>query len=120
MKYIIVADDEALNQDILNEILMDDYEVHCVNDGLECIAAIEKRVPDLLLLDISMPGMDGYEVCRKLRLNNETKNLPIVFLSGFASQENIKKGFEAGVDQYLAKPFSPSVLFKLVNSMLED
>jgi len=120
LKYIIVADDEALNQDILKEILMDDYEVHCVNDGLECIEAIDKRVPALLLLDISMPGMDGYEVCKKLRSNSETKNLPIVFLSGFASQENIDKGFEVGVDQYLAKPFSPSALFKLVNSMLED
>ena len=118
MKYILIADDEKQNQNILEEILMDDYEFSCVSDGIECISSIENRIPDLLLLDASMPRMDGYEVCKILRSNNLTKNIPIVFLSGFASQESIDKGFEAGVDKYITKPFSPAELFKVVDSLL--
>lgn len=119
LKYILVADDEEQNQDILNEMLMDYYEVNCVPDGITCLEAIEKRIPDLLLLDISMPGMDGYEVCKKLRLNNETKDLPIVLLSGFATQECIKKGFDVGVNEYVTKPFTSKELYNCVNTLLE-
>ena len=120
MKYILIADDEEQNRDILKEILIDDYEINCVDDGLECIKSIESRIPDLLLLDVSMPKMNGYEVCNQLRLNSETKSLPIVLLSGHASQKDINKGFEVGVNKYITKPFSPVELFEVVTSLLNE
>ena len=73
-----------------------------------------------LLLDVGMPVIDGYEVCKKLRLNDATKNLPIVFLSGFATQENIDKGFDVGVNDYITKPFSPMKLYEYVRSLLDS
>lgn len=118
MKYILAADDEAINRDIIEEILEDDYEIKCVEDGAECIESIKLRKPDLLLLDVGMPGVDGLEVCRLLRASDETKDLPIFLLSGYAAKENISTGMEAGANQYISKPFSPAVLLQAVQSCL--
>ncbi|MDH5393531.1 MAG: response regulator [Gammaproteobacteria bacterium] len=120
MKYILAADDEAINRDIIEEILEDDYEVKCVEDGAECIESIKSRIPDLLLLDVGMPGMDGLEVCRVLRQSQATKDLPIFLLSGYAAKEDISSGLEAGADQYISKPFSPLELQQAVQNCLAN
>ena len=94
MDYILIADDELMNLEMLEIMLKDDYEIKCVENGIECIKSIDERIPDLLLLDFSMPEMDGIEVCKRLRNNENTKKLPIVFLSGFASDEHVKAGYK--------------------------
>ncbi|MDH5425102.1 MAG: response regulator [Gammaproteobacteria bacterium] len=118
MKYILAADDEAINRDILGEILEDDYEIKCVNDGVECIKCIEERMPDLLLLDVGMPVMNGIEVCKVLRKNESTKGLPVILLSGYADSDNINAGMAAGADEYLAKPFPPLELLDAIKKYL--
>lgn len=118
MKYILIADDELMNLELLKEMLIDEYEVKCVNNGLECIKNIEERIPDLLLLDFSMPEMDGIEVCKRLRAEEKTVNLPIVILSGFVSEEYKNNGREAGANDYIAKPFSVGELFNVISKYI--
>lgn len=116
MKYILAADDEQLNLNIIIEILEDDYEIQAVTDGIDCLKALEKRTPDLLLLDVSMPGLSGLEVCKKIREQEKYNDLPIIFLSAFAAEENIESGLNAGGTQYISKPFKPFELLDVVNS----
>ena len=120
MKYILAADDEPMNLEIVQMILMDDYELKCVENGIECLQSIEDRIPDLLLLDFAMPEMDGLEVCRWLRNNDKTKDLPIVMLLGYALKEHISNGFKAGVNEYITKPFKPEQLLKVVEEFIGD
>ena len=114
MDYILIADDEPMNLEILEIMLEDDYEIKCVENGVECINAIAERIPDLLLLDFSMPEMDGIEVCKRLRSDEKTQNLPIIMQSGFASEEHIKSGHDAGVNGYISKPFTQEEILKAV------
>lgn len=118
MKYILIADDETVNQMIVEEMLEDSYETAAVNDGIECLESINIRMPDMLLLDISMPRMDGFEVCRKLRTNEATKALPIIMLSGHAHNEYIQQGFEAGANKYITKPFSMNELKEAIAELI--
>lgn len=118
MKYILAADDEPTNLLIIEEALMDDYEVDTVTDGAECLASINNRIPDLLLVDVAMPNIDGIEVCQKLRSDEKYKDLPIIMLSGFAAKEDIDRGKEAGANDYFTKPFEPSVLREIVKKYL--
>lgn len=110
MPYILAVDDEDMNRLIIEEIIKDDYEVATASDGIECMASIAKRKPDLLLLDIAMPNMDGLTVCQKVRADEELKDLPIILLSGFASSDNISEGLAMGANSYITKPFTPSIL----------
>lgn len=119
MKYIIAADDEPTNLLIIEEALMDDYEVMTVENGLECLSEIKKRIPDILLLDVSMPEMDGIMVCQRLKEDPKTKYIPIIMLSGFASNDDIKRGLEAGADRYITKPFKPTILRNAISEMIE-
>ena len=120
MKYILAVDDEQLNLNIINELLSDDYEVHTAEDGVECLKSIEKRTPDLLLLDVGMPKLNGLDVCKKLREQQKYKNLPIIFLSAFAAEEDMVAGINAGADKYISKPFKPLELLDIVNLMLNN
>lgn len=120
MKYILVTDDEILNQVILEESLNETYEVKCVDDGVSCLNSIEERTPDLLLLDLSMPGMGGMEVCRTLRDSKKTKELPIFILSGFDENEYKDALLELGVNKFISKPFSISTLRESVDSLMSE
>ena len=120
MKYILAVDDEQLNLNIIDELLSDDYEVHTAIDGVECLKSIEKRIPDLLLLDVGMPKLNGLEVCKKLREQEKYKDLPIIFLSAFAAEEDMIAGINAGADKYISKPFKPIELLDIVNLMLDN
>lgn len=120
MKYILVADDEEINRDLIVNILEDDYELSCVTDGIECLKSIEERLPDLLLLDVGMPNMDGIEVCKRLRAMEQTKNLPIYLVSGYAAQDNIEDGLNVGADKYITKPFTPRELLDLLRNFFSS
>ena len=114
MNYILIADDEPMNLEILEVMLMDNYEIKCVENGVECIKSIDERIPDLLLLDFSMPEMDGIEVCEILRSNDKTENLPIVMVSGYSSKEHISSARKAGANDYVTKPFTQEEILKAV------
>ncbi len=118
MKYILAADDEPANQFLLAELLGDCYEIAVVGDGVACMESIEKRTPDLLLLDVSMPRMNGLEVCHSLRTNLATKDIPVIMLSASATKDDVDRGIEAGANSYVTKPFSPSKLIAEIETLI--
>jgi DNA-binding response OmpR family regulator len=116
---ILIVDDTPENIDILVELLEDFDKQIAINgeDALE--TAFEGDPPDLILLDIMMPEMDGYEVCRRLRANEQTKNVPVIFLTAKATKEDIIKGLEVGGQDYITKPFDARELMERVKTQLE-
>ena len=108
---VLVADDDP---DILLLMTLtlerDGYDVVAAKDGLSALEAAVARVPHLVLLDLMMPGLDGYEVTRRLRREPTTKNLPIVIVTAAAEESQAARALEAGADAYMKKPFSPREL----------
>ena len=103
---ILIVDDVPDNLSILGHFLkQSDLQIFIARGGAQGIEFVKKNKPDLILLDVMMPDIDGYEVCRKLKSDESTKNIPVIFITGLVETENIKKGFEAGAVDYITKPF---------------
>ncbi len=108
---ILAVDDNPVNLKVVRATLLrSGFEVFTAANGFEALAIVEEMIPDVILLDITMPDMDGYEVCKRLRDKPETKNIPIMMLTAHDTLEEKMKGFEAGADDYLTKPFQPAEL----------
>lgn len=118
MKYILVADDDALNQDIFTELLEEHYELQMVEDGEACIESIEKRKPDLILLDLSMPVIDGLAVCRHIRASDNLNDIPVIMVTGHASEDIRVKSLEAGATEFCSKPFDIKAFRIMVDEIL--
>lgn len=116
---VLVVDDTETNIDILVETLGDTYDVSVAMDGESALEDVAERQPDLILLDIMMPGMDGYEVCEKLKKDESTKNIPIIFLTAMTEQQDEAKGLALGAVDYVTKPFSPEIVKSRVHNQLE-
>jgi phosphoserine phosphatase RsbU/P len=116
---VLIVDDVKANVDMLVEALRGDYKLSVALGGEAALRAVEKSPPDLLLLDIVMPEMDGYEVCRRLRADPATRELPIMFLSSLEDVKDKAKGFELGANDYLTKPFEILEVKARVNSLLK-
>ncbi len=101
---VLVVDDNPANIDILLELL-DEYDVRAVLDGESTFDAVKEEMPDLILLDITLPGIDGFEVCRRLKALPSVKEIPVVFLSASNDDASILKGFELGGVDYITKPY---------------
>lgn len=118
-KKIVVADDEPFILSALQDTLSDDYEVYTASNGKEAIKMVEKVSPDLILLDVMMPEMDGLEACKQLKKNKETAAIPIIILTAKGQITDIEKGFKSGADAYIVKPFSPARLLEKVEEIFE-
>ena len=101
---ILIVDDNPANIDILLELLST-FDVRAALDGMSALEAVQEELPDLVLLDITMPGMDGFEVCRRLKEDPKTKDIPVIFLSASADSDSIINGFEVGGVDYVTKPY---------------
>ena len=117
---ILCVDDNARNLRILNELLEDDYELHCVANGEDALTAFEEFRPSLVLLDVMMPGIDGYEVCRRIRQREADADIPVILVTARARADERELGLQAGADAYLAKPFDPDALLDLVEEFLPE
>jgi PleD family two-component response regulator len=102
---VLVVDDTETNIDILVEALGDDYDVSVAIDGNSALESINEELPDLILLDIMMPNMDGYTVCGVIKGDPRASDIPIIFLTALDSQENKEEGFALGAVDYITKPF---------------
>ncbi len=110
-KTVLVVDDEPGNIDVIKNVLQDRHKIKAAINGTKALAAAEKLpMPDLILLDIMMPEMDGYQVCRQLKANAATRSIPVVFLSAKVSADEQRQGMEMGAVAYLTKPVDPQSL----------
>ena len=108
---ILVVDDTPANLSLMSSLLKDTYKVKVANCGERALEIAQSDTPpDLILLDIMMPGMDGYEVCRRLKAQVSTKDIPIIFITAMADVENESMGFALGAVDYIAKPFNKTVV----------
>lgn len=118
-KKILVVDDEEQIVDLIKLMLGDNYDYIEAYDGFEAIEKAKAENPDLVLLDIMMPGMDGYEVCRKLRQDPETKDMIIAMVSAKKEDHDILEGIDVGAIAYITKPFDGFELSEKVSELLE-
>ena len=115
---ILVADDNADMRDYVQRLLSEQYEVEAVGDGAAALDIIHRNAPDLLLADVMMPGVDGFELVHAIRDDERVRNLPVILLSARAGEESRVEGLEAGADDYLVKPFSAKELLARVDGHL--
>jgi putative two-component system response regulator len=117
-KPILVVDDELQNLATLRQILTPDYPLVFARSGREAIAAAKKHIPSLILLDVQMPEMDGYTVCRALKADPETEHIPVIFVTTLSDECDETEGFSAGAVDYLIKPVSPPIVKARVKNHL--
>jgi CheY-like chemotaxis protein len=119
-KVILIVDDQLeLRNLILLTLDGNDYELHTANDGQQALTMAKQLHPDLMILDVMMPGnFDGYEVCKELKTNSSLKDIYIILLTARGQQADNKKGFDAGANSYIVKPFSPLELASIVKEAL--
>src|ERR1700734_2121173 len=118
-KTVLVVDDAPANIQIVNSILKDIYKIRVTTSGSKALELVKVApLPDLVLLDVVMPEMDGYEVCKRLKMDPETRDIPVIFLTGQTEVEDETKGFDVGAVDYIHKPFPPAVVKARVQTHL--
>ena len=116
---VLVVDDEPVNREIMQEILDGDFDVTYAESGEECLALAHEKKPGLILLDVNMPGMSGYDVCQQLKESDDTKEIPVTFVSALDTLAERLAGYEVGGYDYITKPFEPRELLTKVKIALE-
>jgi len=118
-KLVLVVDDATANLQVVHSMLKDDFKIRVATSGAKALALVkDKQQPDLILLDVAMPGMDGYELCTILKATPEARDIPVIFLTGKTKCDEETKGFEVGAVDYIHKPFSPAVVKARVHTHL--
>lgn len=116
---VLIADDNEQNRELLDAYLADEtYEILMAHDGQQTMEVVEASHPDLILLDIMMPRMSGYEVCEQLKANPETRNIPVLMVTALNEMGDIEKAVKAGCDDFLSKPVNQLELKTRVRSLL--
>ncbi|WP_410497404.1 diguanylate cyclase domain-containing protein [Chitinibacter sp. S2-10] len=116
--YILIIDDQMTNIEALGELLTDQYDVHFALSGAAALQQIAQHKPDLILLDIMMPDMDGYAVCRELQSQPDTAEIPVIFITALGMPDEESRGLDAGAVDYIVKPFNPTVVRARVRNHL--
>jgi DNA-binding response OmpR family regulator len=121
MAKILIAEDERDIRDLITFTLrFAGYEVTATTDGEEAYKKAQKILPDLILLDVRMPRMNGYDACKKIKANERTQHIPVVFLSAKGQEAEVQTGIDAGATEYIIKPFSPDQLTERVQAILRN
>ena len=121
---ILIVDDDRANLMYLDNLLSADHELHIAKDGAQALKRADEYIPDLILLDIVMPGLSGYEVLSELKKSEKTRDIPVIFITGLDTDEDEMKGLELGADDYIGKPFHDAIVrlrirnqLKIINQM---
>lgn len=117
-KTILIVDDTETNIDILLELLGSEYDILVALDGMSALEIVQGESVDLILLDIMMPFMDGYEVCQRVKNRDETKDIPVIFITAKTDEDSIERAYEVGGMDYVSKPFKPRELLARVKTQL--
>jgi len=117
-RILLIEDEEDIPALIKLQAELYGYKLHVEVDGINGYRAVEREIPDLVILDIMLPGQNGFDVCRKIKNNPQLKNIPVIILSAKGEELDVVLGLELGADDYVAKPFSPKILFSRVKAVL--
>lgn len=115
---ILIVDDEPLNLKVLKQVLQDDYRLSFAKNGMDALELVKKEKPRLILLDVMMPGMTGFEVCKQLKDDPDTQTIPVIFVTALADEADESQGFKAGGVDYINKPISPAIVRARVKTHL--
>lgn len=117
-RILVVDDEEDILELIRYNLVKEGFDVIGAEDGEKCLTLVERHAPDLIVLDLMLPGIDGLDVCKKLKNNPETQSVPIVMLTAKSAESDVVVGLELGADDYIVKPFSPRILIARIKSVL--
>jgi two-component system alkaline phosphatase synthesis response regulator PhoP len=117
-RILLIEDEEDIAALIKLQAELSGYKLHVEVDGINGYRAIEREKPDLVLLDIMLPGQNGFDVCRKMKNNQDLKAIPVIILTAKSEELDMVLGLELGADDYIAKPFSPKVLFSRIKAVM--
>ena len=117
-KILVVDDEEDILELVMYNLTREGYNVLCASSGEDGLNTAKSKLPDLIILDLMLPGMDGLDVARSLKNDNNTKNIPIIMLTAKGEEADIVTGLELGADDYISKPFSPRILTARVKAVL--
>ncbi len=118
-KHILIVDDVTTNLKVAADVLKDNYQLSMAKSGAQALEFLKKAKPDLILLDVRMPGMDGYETLEKIKSNSETSNIPVVFLTVDDQRESEIKGLKMGAMDFILKPFEPEIMLSRIEKILQ-
>jgi CheY-like chemotaxis protein len=117
---LIAEDDRDIREFLVVALRVSGFNVIEARNGEEAVVLASSRRPDLILLDIRMPKVTGFEACEILKANPDTRNIPVVFLSAYAHKDEIQRGLQLGAEEYLTKPIAPDFLTQRVGNLLEQ
>ena len=117
-RILLIEDEEDIAALVKLQAELSGYKLHVEVDGINGYRAIERERPDLVVLDLMLPGMNGYDVCRKIKGNADLRNIPVIILSAKDTELDVLLGLELGADDYLTKPFSPKILISRIKAVL--
>ena len=117
-RILLIEDEEDIAALIKLQAELSGYKLHVEVDGINGFRAIEREKPDLVVLDLMLPGMNGYDLCRKIKATTELRNIPVIILSAKSEELDVLLGLELGADDYVAKPFSPKILISRIKAVL--
>ena len=116
--YILIVDDQPQNIQLIGTLLRPYYQLSVTDDGYKAISIAKSKLPDLILLDVMMPEISGYEVCEELKKDPTTKDIPIIFLTAKHESEDIVKGFKLGAVDYIIKPFNKDEILVRISTQI--
>src|ERR1700733_3900267 len=117
-KILVIEDDRDISELISYNLEREGYEIACLYDGSQAIDFVHKRKPELIILDLMLPEVDGIEICRTLKSDPNTKHIPIVMLTAKSEEADMVVGLQMGADDYIPKPFSPKVLVARIKAIV--
>ena len=120
MKKILIVEDVEFNRDLLVQLLEEEYQILTASDGAAGIELAERERPDLILMDLSLPVIDGWEATKRIKANQSVRNIPIIALTAHAMRGDAERALQCGCDDYLSKPFDEQVLFRKLADLLGD
>ena len=118
IKVLLVEDEEDIREMVHFNLFKERYQVLLASDGQTAVDVATKELPELIVLDVMLPKMDGFQVCERLKNDPQTKKIPIIMLTAKGEEEDVIKGLEVGADDYITKPFSPKVLLARIKAVL--
>jgi two-component system phosphate regulon response regulator PhoB len=117
-KILVVDDEEDLLELVRYTLAKEGHSITCVDTGEKAVDSVQRKLPDLIVLDLMLPGIDGLEVCRRLKRDSRTRDVPIIMLTAKSEERDVITGLDGGADDNITKPFSPRVLLARVKSLL--